>query len=124
MNLFEKAMALPKGARVIAEWLGEGGVAVGVQKSQYRADTCLTCPHNRRSGVLTPMVANAIRDHLEVKNKIGLRARGEKKLFQCAVCLCDLKLKIHVPIENIRRHMIENELEAFPEYCWQKNEQP
>jgi hypothetical protein len=123
MSLFERASAYQNGALTVLEWLGEGGTVVPRHKADARAKVCIECPHNVPGGALTKVVAEAVRRHLEVKNKLGVNVSGEKKLHQCNICLCQLRLKVHVPIEVIRRHMSREELARFPDYCWQKTEQ-
>lgn len=121
-SLLERAKSIADGARVIFDWLGHGGVCVSQEQAQTRADVCANCPENKPSDMLTKDVADAIRKHLEVKNRLQLRVNGEKSLQQCGVCLCNLRLKCWVPIDVIRKHMNDGELERFPEHCWQKTE--
>lgn len=118
MNLIDQAKAIPHGIQSIKEWLGSGGIAVDPETSQARADICLTCDENKESNFITESVALAIRRHLEVKNKVGLRVLGEKSLGTCGVCNCVLRLLVHEPQENVKRQMSKEEVEATPKHCW------
>ena len=123
MSFSEKVVHLAHGTEVLASWFGEGGHAVPPSTSQARADICLNhCPHNRPNSNLTKAIALAFRRYLEVKNTIGLRVRGEKRLFECDICACQLRLKVHEPTSLLKRRMQEGERERFPDYCWQRNE--
>lgn len=124
MSLFDRVESIDRGVEVITDWLGDGGIPVDRELAQARADICLNCPSNTAGNRLIECVATAVRRHVEVKNKLGLRVSGEKSLHECGICLCSLKLKIWVPIGLIRRHMMEGEMDKFPDYCWQKIEQP
>ena len=125
MNLFDRVASIDRGVEVISDWLGDGGVTVDKTKAQARANICLKCPQNRSGSKIIACVAEAIKKHVEVKNKLGLRVTGEKSLNECSVCLCCLRLKVWVPIEVIRRHMMDDEEKKFlvaNAECWQVNE--
>lgn len=121
-NLIERAKSIPKGIEVIANWLGEGGVPVAPHLAQTRANICLKCPLNKKGSSLVEVLARSVHMHVRVKNKLGVRVFGEKQLGECGVCLCNLPLKVHVPIKNIRKTMFADEAEKFPAYCWQVTE--
>lgn len=120
--LFERVKSIPRGVEVIKDWLSEDGIPVSQELAQERASVCLKCPNNVRGSALTAVVAEAVRRHVEVKNHLGLRVTGEKNLGECSVCLCQLRLKIWVPMPIIRRHMIAGEWEKFPTPCFQRDE--
>ena len=73
---------------------------------------------NVESNFITESVALAIRRHLEVKNKVGLRVLGEKSLGTCDVCHCVLRLLVHEPQENVKRQMTPDEIKKTPKHCW------
>ena len=121
-KLFDAVSSIPRGVETIREWLGEGGIPVDPATAQRRANICLECPKNVPPNIVTQSVALAIRRHLEVKNKLGMRVDGEKRLGKCDVCQCMLRLKIHVPIGIVRRQMPPGEFDAYPAPCWQTEE--
>lgn len=127
MSLAEQARSIPRGLEVIKNWLGEGGTVVHEILAQKRANICLACPCNQKGSILKAAFAEAVRFHLEVKNQLGIRVQGEKSLGECSVCMCQLRLKVHVPIETVHRHMMPGEREILLEkapQCWQINERP
>lgn len=122
MNLLDRAAQYANGIQILKDWLGHGGIPVGATDSQRRADICLKCPNNTPGWSVPERVANAIREHVELKNKLQLRVDGEKSLHTCSVCQCALRLKVHVPIAVIRGHMQPGEADKLPSDCWQKTE--
>jgi len=111
------------GARVLSEWLGDGGIPVPHEVAERRSITCLCCSENQQGNWWTwikTKIANAIREHLEVKNKLQLRVEHEDELGTCRVCKCCLPLKVHVPMEHILPNMTEERFNALPSHCWIK----
>lgn len=109
------------GARVLIEWLGDGATPVEIARAQARADVCLTCPENKpgyRWLRLTADAVRAIAEQMQTKDAMKLRVAGEEKLHACAICLCPLPLKVHVPLLTILAHTDAETLAAFPGYCW------
>lgn len=124
-SFIERVRSIPRGIETIREWLGsEDGIPVSPELAQRRADICLQCPQNQPGGFMSEIVAAALKRHLELKSDLGMRVKGERKLFQCQVCLCQLSLKIHVPIGIVRRQMPASEYELYPVPCWQRDEKP
>ena len=120
MTFLDRAQQIKDGAITIAEWLGSGAETVSKVDAQRRADICLKCPLNLPGVGITSIVANAIRRHLEVKNKLQLRVAGEKSLKTCAACSCQNRLKIWVPIQNLG--VDREELVKFDDNCWIRHE--
>lgn len=122
MNLWGKVTKIANGAQIIKDWLGSGGFAVDRTLAQTRADVCVNCPMNKPGSKITDAVASAIKEHIQLKNTMGLRVQGEKSLHQCGVCLCATRLKIWCPIELISARTDQDELAKFPEMCWIRKE--
>lgn len=118
----DRVKSIPRGVETISEWLHDGTGPVDISTAQRRADVCLKCPHNKSGGVLSNVVASAVKRHLEVKSKLGLRVLGEKSLHECEICRCQNRLKIWVPIETLSRHSSPDD--NFPSHCWQITEKP
>ncbi len=118
MNVLESAKAIPNGIKAIKEWLGDGGIVVDKEESQRRANICLHCNHNKEDWIVTGLIADAVRHHLEVKNALRLRVDGERSLGRCDVCQCVLRLLVHEPIENVKKQMKYNPSESYPGHCW------
>ena len=125
MSLMNRIASIDRGVEVISNWIGEGATTVTPTLAQKRADICLQCPQNKDGSKMIEAIAVAIKKHLNVKNQIGLRVKGEKSLKECGVCLCCLRLKVWVPIDYIRRQMMDGEEEMFRtanQECWQYTE--
>ena len=123
-SLLERAKSFPRGAEIIAGWLGSGANVVDGATAQRRADICLGCKANVKANLFTETVAEMIKRSVGLKNHLGLRVNGEKKLGECSVCLCSLKTKVHVPGELIQKHKLQGEDELFEianPKCWQLN---
>lgn len=116
MNIWSQVKNIPHGAKVIAEWLGDGGQVCDPAEAQRRADICLECAHNKQGLTLTQEVAKAVKLYLGVKNKLRLRVKGEKRLGACAVCTCQLRLLVHEPIDKVRAAIQPGE--NYPAFCW------
>lgn len=114
------------GARILNDWLGNGGVPVDPDKAQGRANICLECPKNTDGGfvasLITKPIAMAIHDQRKLKNDLEMKVHGEDDLHTCAVCTCHLPLKVWVPIQFIQKHTSSDLLREFPDYCWIRKE--
>ena len=124
MNILDQVKNIPNGIQTVVSWLGEGAIPVAQELAQKRTDICNTCPNNVHGNPIIESVAEAIRKTVEIKNDLGLRTAGNKKLGTCSVCACALKLKVHVDIGVIRRSMTTDDLAKFPDFCWQVTEKP
>lgn len=122
MNLLEKVSHIAGGAKTITEWLGEGGATVDQETAQRRTNTCLQCELNQPGSEVFDAVAAAIKKTVELKNDLGLTTDGIKKLETCQLCLCPLRLKIFVPISNVKRSLTPKEFELAPAHCWMVTE--
>jgi len=122
MNLLERASAYTNGGRVLADWIGNGGIAVDKLVAQERTTVCLTCVHNQPGWPLTETVASAIKEQVELKNALELRVAGERGLHTCSICECPLKLKIWLPIEAVTKYQNGDAIRKFPAHCWIRKE--
>jgi len=116
MSILDQVKSIPHGLSIITRWLGSGGNVCGLEEAQRRADICLKCKNNVQGMALSSAVATAVKTHLEVKNKLNLRVKGEKSLGACAVCTCQLRLLIHEPIDKVRSEIQPGEV--HPGHCW------
>lgn len=114
MTLTDKLSKIVNGAKVLSDWLGDGGITVEPVLAQARADICNVCPMNTRSAIVTGGVAEAIKKQVEVKNALKLRVKGERHLGKCSICLCELRLKVWIPIDRIRPQTPDE----FPSHCF------
>lgn len=103
-----------RGAKVLAEWLGDGAHPVAQEVANRRALACINCPgkYNRLNHRrLENSVAEAIRNQESVRGAVKLATPLDGRLHSCTECGCYLKLKIWVPLEN-------QSDQEMPSYCW------
>lgn len=100
MNLLDRIKNVANGIPTLLEWLGDG-YCVDQHTAQSRANKCLLCPLNQPGPKLIDVVAESVHKQLEIKNAMKLRVIGEKSLHSCAVCDCNLPLKMWPIIERI-----------------------
>lgn len=120
-SFLARLAGLADGARIISEWLGDGGEPVHELQSEDRALVCELCPMNNGiSGFdkVTGAVAEAIKEQMIAKNQGGFTVHNEDRLGMCGVCRCYLPLKVHVPIGHIENNTPQNVRNLFPGNCW------
>lgn len=122
MSFLDKVSHIKDGAKTLTEWLGEGGITVDQETAQRRTDTCLKCDLNQFGNQIVDVVAAAIKKTVELKNDLGLTTNGIKNLETCQLCSCPLRLKIFVPISNVKRSLTPKEFELAPAFCWMVTE--
>ncbi|MCX6421052.1 MAG: hypothetical protein NT180_01605 [Actinobacteria bacterium] len=102
-----------QGARILAEWLGDGGTPVDRRQAQDRIDTCNRCIHNKPTDArsITKTVAEAILEQEQARNDLAMFLQGEGLAGTCDVCGCYLKLKVWVPLSYLGKT-------EMPDNCW------
>jgi hypothetical protein len=102
-----------QGARILAEWLGDGGKPVDRQLAQDRIDTCNRCIHNKPTDArsINKAVAEAILEQEQARNDLAMFLYGEGLAGTCEVCGCYLKLKAWVPLNYLGN-------QEMPDNCW------
>lgn len=113
------------GWRILRDWLGEGGLPVTPQLAEQRAEVCVQCPKNVRSDWLTRVsgaVAKAVLEQRRAKTALAITVPQESELGTCDVCLCNLALKVHVPLPHIIKHTSHQVWSELPTNCWIKRE--
>jgi hypothetical protein len=106
-----------QGARILAEWLGDGGTPVDRRQAQDRIDTCNRCIHNKPTDArsVTKTVAEAILEQEQARNDMAMFLQGEGLAGTCEVCGCYLKLKVWVPLSYLGKT-------EMPDNCWISHE--
>lgn len=113
------------GSEALVEWIGSGAEAVSKVTSNQRAETCSKCPFNGRGGLerfFTLPVSNAIRAAYNQLRDWRLSTSFDDKLGVCEICSCPLPLKVHVPLNLIKKRIPEATFAALPDHCWMKRE--
>lgn len=113
------------GADTLVDWIASGAEAVPGEKSAERALVCSSCPKNGQGDLLsyfTRPAAEAIRRTVQRKLEMQLTTPSDDTLGICTVCDCPLKLKVHLPIENIGKKLAAVTRSELPEWCWIRKE--
>lgn len=110
-------------AQFLNNWLLKGGKLVDQNTANARAEICAQC-HNckptkevRKSccgGGAAANTAIAVARKLIIQNK---STTSDKKLLACALCGCDLKIKVWIPNEAL---YTKDDANAWPTHCWIK----
>jgi hypothetical protein len=109
------------GGKVLVEWIESGAQAVPIQKAIDRAKVCSICPLNGSGGLLkyfTVPVSEAIRAAVSKRAEWKLETRYDDQLGVCTACDCPLKLKVHMPIENILTRLKQEQMTKLHPNCW------
>lgn len=120
-SILEQVKDIAHGTVAVKGWLGAGGEVVDEPEAQRRADICAGCPCNVKEGAVTDVIADAIRFYLELKNKVGLKVKGEDDLGVCSKCGCQVRLLVHEPLELVHSQLLEGENQSLPDHCWKKD---
>lgn len=126
--LLDIANKYVKGARIISDWLGAGGVTVDRELAQDRADICSgrnsdhRCPFNVSEPGAAAIAGESLKKLVEIKNDAQLRVQGEKSLGMCGVCNCHISTKVWTPIRHVKKHTTDGIAAALPFHCWQRKE--
>lgn len=113
------------GAEVLVEWIKSGAEAVPQDLANERAGTCTSCKFNDRGDFtrfFTVPVSEAIRVALRQRSDMKLSTTHDHEIQVCSICLCPLRLKVHVPIESIMKRLPVETREKLPTHCWIKKE--
>lgn len=122
--MFESIKNTVRGAHILSEWLGAGGVPVSRDLAERRSQVCASCPHNFKGNWadrLKEAVADVIKDHVAIKNAACLTVSREQEMGFCLACGCVNKLKVWVPITHIAAHTRWQD-DIIPPNCWVNSE--
>ncbi len=117
----DKVRLLTAGRALLAEWDEQGAVPVNPIESTRRAAICAGCPQNRTGDLtrwFTVPASETIRRQIEEVQNLDLKTPHDGELNVCQACLCPLKLKVHVPIDLIRKHLSDQAKSALDARCW------
>lgn len=123
MAPLQNLVSVAVGAKILVEWLGEGGNPVDQSLAEHRASICAGCNQNGPGdwlSVFTAPVANQIKKQIALKRGLRLETGHDKQLGLCMACSCPLPLKVFTPLKHINNHMtdaVKVELEKVP-HCW------
>ena len=95
--------------------VASGMKPVDIEKAEARAAICAACPFNMNVEKCGSCIATAKAITFGLLGKRN--TIYDSKLNQCGVCGCELKAKIHYPLN-------EGDKNQYPENCWVTKEKP
>lgn len=113
-----------QGVKTLHEWLESSDPGVERVKAEARAAVCAVCPKNEAgdfSRWFTAPASDVIKKQIEKAAGRNLSTSLDDKLNICRVCLCPLKLSVHVPLAIKLSHLskeVEDELRQVTPPCW------
>jgi hypothetical protein len=117
----DKLRQLSAGVSLLEEWQAQGYPTVPATEATRRAVICATCPQNGLGDLtrwFTIFASEQIRRRIANVQKLELKTPSDDQLGICEACLCPLKLKVHVPLANIKKHLTPKTSAALDPRCW------
>jgi hypothetical protein len=123
----DKLRQLAAGTVLLEEWGAEGFPTEPPAASARRAAICAggpggsPCPQNGLGDLtrwFTVFASEGIRRRIEAAQKLDLKTPSDSQLGICEACLCPLRLKVHVPLANIQKHLTPASQAALDPRCW------
>lgn len=136
-NISHEFFRVVQGTTTLFDWyVSDGRKKVPIQEANRRAAIC-----TGSSGATTPCAFNSPPAGCTNCNKGALSAITQKivsgqptvhdaSLTSCAICGCDLKAKVHLPLATLQRNLTASQLSQFPPAhsgfpgCWLRPEEP
>lgn len=102
-----------QGTTTLVDWFLHGRQRVEQSEANTRAATCATCIFNQ------PVVGCTSCNLKTVQALVSQVAGGrttphDAALHACQICGCDLKAKVHLPLEVLQRHIPEKQASQYP----------
>lgn len=118
-----KAKELVSGAKTLMEWDESGDPPVDRDLATARASVCVQCPKNEKGDWtqwFTVPAAELIKRRVQKAQERSLSTIHDEKLHLCSACYCPLRLKVHVPIDYVRKRLSEAQLARMRQApnCW------
>ena len=117
----DRLIQLTAGAATLREWISQGAPAVPPEEATERAKICSTCPQNGKGDLtrwFTKAASQSIRAALTATQQIELKTVHDDSLGVCEACLCPLKLKVHVQLPVILKHLTPQARASLDPRCW------
>ncbi|MFI5222626.1 MAG: hypothetical protein ACHQX3_00025 [Nitrospirales bacterium] len=120
-NLGQRLKNVAIGAKANFDWLTSGAKAVAPELSESRASVCVSCPNNNSkdfTAFFTMPISIAIRKAVNRFKELKLTTSHDELLGVCDACLCPMRLKVHMEIEEIVKQMPSDSRARLWENCW------
>lgn len=113
-------------ATALKNYILSGGKLVDQNTANIRAKTCSSCHNNKdEPGVVgcvpCAKLAGAGVQFIRASVLAGRKTPHEMKLKSCALCGCDIRLKIWFPVKYFDPNSVE--INKWPTFCWMKDNQ-
>ena len=112
------------GIGLLMDWIPSGTV-VDPALSAKRGEVCVGCPKNSQQAFgsfFTQPASERLQKMVEARTDLKLATPSDEKLGVCEVCLCPMKLKVHVPLADILAKTKPATMAEFPDHCWIKRQ--
>jgi hypothetical protein len=105
---------LKEGTKSIGSWALSGFDKVSVDQAEFRAATCVSCPHNRFPDGCSPCQSDSL--HKLVFSLVGAaKTTRHNQLHACDRCGCGLRVKVWAPLNHILK---STPMLPYPAHCW------
>lgn len=114
------------GIATISDLKRSGRDPVLPEVAERRAAICVPCPKNLPGdlfAIFTKPIASLIRTQIEDKRRLKLSTSQDDKLNICDACGCPMQLKVWFPLDIIKAHIKQPELNDLDPRCWITKEQ-
>lgn len=118
---FRRLSQLGTGIVTISDLKRSGRDPVLTEVAEKRAGVCVGCPKNLPGdlfSIFTKPIAGLVRSQIEDKRRLKLRTTLDDKLGVCDACGCPMELKVHFPLDIIKKHMKQPEIDQLDPRCW------
>lgn len=112
-------MDVLRGTQALANFIVSRMKVVDKTLASQRALTCSRCYFNVDTAGCAPCVGLA---EAVVNISGDNKTPSDPSLKSCAVCSCSVRAKVWMPIDTIAKSTTEEQMQRFPDFCWQKRE--
>lgn len=110
------------GLKAFIELFGEEGSPVAHDEAERRAAICAVCPKNDKDlnwiEKFETGAAHLLKMQLSIRHDMKLETSKDKELGLCAACGCPMELKVHAPLEFIRKRTNSDVMMNLHSSCW------
>lgn len=109
--------AVKQGTKTIVDWWLHGKQKVDKAQANERARICATCYANVPPDDCTTCSQSVLREISEAVVN-GEETDYDGYLKACAICSCQLRAKVWLPLDILKRNMPSEQRARLPSHCW------
>src|SRR5688572_2082313 len=117
-SVAHKAVA---GIGLLLDFLGPKLTPVERPLAENRGSICAGCKLNQPGTAFEQAGGKALHLLLEYKADKRLETIWDDRLLYCSICACNLKLKVHVPLDYAASKLTPEQSVALDPKCWIRN---